>query len=116
MSETLVTSAQAATAEKVSEGKISEQGLKTSGQRRINLIWETTQMGITFLVIGTAMYTAGRISLLVLDPAATERTVSLAITAFVLISNATFLVLGFYFGRTNHQRMGGVGAAQDESR
>ncbi len=32
--------------------------------------------------------------------------------AFLLLSNAFFLVIGFYFGRTNHQRQGGVGGGE----
>lgn len=94
----------------------AEDDRRTYGQRRVNLIWEVTQMLITFIVIGTAMYVSARIALLVLRPDATERATSLAVTAFVLISNASFLVLGFYFGRTNHQRTGGVGAIPSDTR
>ncbi len=94
----------------------SEQDRKTLGQRRINLIWEMTQALITFIIIGTAMYVSGKIALIVVESNPTERATSMAITAFVLISNSTFLVLGFYFGRTNHQRTGGVGAREGDMR
>lgn len=86
-----------------------EQDRKTEGQRHINRVWELTQAAITCTVIGTAMFVSARIALLVVNPDVSERSTALAITAFVLISNATFLVLGFYFGRTNHQRTGGIG-------
>jgi len=33
--------------------------------------------------------------------------------AFLLLSNAFFLVIGFYFGRTNHQRIGGIGTHEE---
>lgn len=68
----------------------------TAGQRRINLIWESTQAGIalsttlTTLVVASLMAGRG-------DPAALS-----------LLSNAFFLVIGFYFSRTNHQKTGGV--------
>ena len=69
-----------------------EQDLVTKGQRTINLIWETTQgviaVGITFAVIYCAV--ASIIS--------------------EVLTNAFFLIIGFYFSRTNHAAIGGVGA------
>jgi hypothetical protein len=68
----------------------AEDALRTGGQRRVNLIWEGTQALIALTVTIGTIYTA-----------------VLKIDATVL-SNAFFLVIGFYFGRTNHQRVGGV--------
>jgi hypothetical protein len=73
-----------------------EQNLKTAGQRRINLIWEFTQAGIAISVTITTLYVA---AVLVIR-GSTET------AAFLLLSNAFFLVIGFYFGRTNHARLG----------
>lgn len=67
--------------------------LRTAGQRRVNLIWESTQATIALGVTGTTLYV-------------TANTVSE--TAFALLSNGFFLVIGFYFGRTNHQKTGGI--------
>ena len=64
-----------------------------------NLIWEVTQSLIAASVSGVTLFVSARI---VLKGENTE-------AAFVLMSNAFFLVIGFYFGRTNHQRTGGVG-------
>lgn len=77
----------------------SEQDRKTAGQRRINAIWEVTQALIAVAVTIQTLHVAG--SLAMRDQGQTA--------AFLLLSNAFFLVIGFYFGRTNHQRQGGVG-------
>ena len=81
-----------------------------AGQRMVNLIWETVQAIIALTVVAAALYIAGRIALLVVgerDP--TERQLSMAMAAFLLVSNLVSLICGFYFGRTNHQKTGGVG-------
>jgi len=91
----------------------SEEDRKTAGQRRINIIWEATQAIIALSVTGTGMYTASQLAL---RSDTTDSNKSIAITAFLLISNTVFLVIGFYFGRTNHQRVGGVGSNIDTGR
>ena len=73
--------------------------LTNYGQRRINLIWEATQSVIALLVTATTLYVAATLAVSGKADAA----------AFLLLSNAFFLVVGFYFGRTNHTRVGGVG-------
>ena len=88
-------------------GLRAESVLRTAGQRRINVIWEGTQAVIALAVTGSTLYVAGVLA--VKDNGQTA--------AFLLLSNAFFLVVGFYFGRTNHQRTGGVGVgARDEGR
>lgn len=80
--------------ESVAPTTTQEQDRYTLGQRKINFIWETTQAVIAVAVVGANV-----------------------IAAFMLpvessmLSNAFFLVIGFYFGRTNHARSGGVTAA-----
>lgn len=69
------------------------------GQRRINLIWELTQALIAVSVIWAAL--GASIWIAVKDP--TNRLMS-----FLFLSNIVSIVIGFYFGRTNHQRVGGV--------
>ncbi len=68
----------------------AEEDRHSYGQRRINLVWEVTQAAIALLVTGANVYAA----LNTIESSA--------------LSNAFFLVVGFYFGRTNHQRIGGV--------
>lgn len=84
----------------------TEQSRKTSGQRRINLIWETTQAIIALGVTGGTLYVAARLAL----------RQQAEVGAFLLLSNAFFLVIGFYFSRTNHTKTGGIGARTDDTR
>jgi ABC-type uncharacterized transport system fused permease/ATPase subunit len=86
----------------------AEQDLHSHSQRKINLIWEVTQAVIALSVVNSVLWVAGRIALTVIEPAVSERTSGIATTAFVLLSNLASLVIGFYFGRTNHERIGGV--------
>lgn len=72
---------------------------RTAGQRAINAIWEVTQAIIALSVTLATLYAA--VTLVLKGQPADA--------AFLLLSNAFFLVIGFYFGRTNHQRIGGVG-------
>ena len=67
-----------------------EEDRHSSGQRGINLIWEFTQALIAACVTGAKIFLAIR---MIMNPS---------------LDNAFFLVIGFYFGRTNHQRVGGV--------
>lgn len=67
------------------------EDLKTLGQRRVNLIWESTQAVIAVLV------TVAMVSL-----AWTGKTSELLASAFGMI-------VGMYFQRTNHTKIGGIG-------
>lgn len=90
----------------------AEQDTSTRGQRRVNLIWETMQALIAGSVVGCALFVSGRLALMVIIPEATKEQAATASTAFMLISNMVSLIIGFYFGRTNHTRSGGVGAGE----
>jgi hypothetical protein len=68
-----------------------QQDEVTAGQRKVNLIWEYTQSAISILIVLALIYCA------------------IAGVTSDGISNAAFLVIGFYFSRTNHQSIGGVG-------
>jgi hypothetical protein len=68
------------------------------GQRRINLIWESTQALVALGVTFVTLFVAGSMAIKGNDHG-----------AFLLLSNVFFLVVGTYFQRTNHQRIGGVG-------
>lgn len=67
-----------------------EEDRHSLGQRRINLIWEFTQAAIAISVTGAFIFAKIR-----------------GVDAPAL-DNTFFMVAGFYFGRTNHQRIGGV--------
>jgi hypothetical protein len=78
-----------------------ESTIKTeAGQRRVNIVWELTQ---AFIAVGivTANLIVGVAMSLSKTPANEF--------PFVL-SSSMFLVIGFYFSRTNHAAIGGVGA------
>jgi hypothetical protein len=71
-----------------------------AGQRRVNIIWEVTQSIIALAVVLSNLIVMVNVgmsepgSTLVIPPA---------------LSNSLFLVIGFYFSRTNHSAIGGVG-------
>lgn len=83
-----------------------EEDRTTASQRRVNLIWETTQSLIALLVTGTSVMVAANLSVRGDGGSA----------AFLLLSNAFFLVIGFYFSRTNHTKTGGIGNKQEKER
>lgn len=69
----------------------AEEDIVTAGQRRINLVWEVTQSLIAVTITGAVIFLA------VKSIQSSE------------VTNAFFLIIGFYFSRTNHQAIGGVG-------
>ncbi len=82
-----------------------EASLKSEGQRTINLVWETTQMKIALSVIWVALIVSSILA--VFGKFVGSADIQLA--AMVFLFGVANLVTGFYFGRTNHQRSGGVG-------
>lgn len=90
---------------RAAQSREAARDITTQGQRRINLIWEVTQALIALAVTFTTLYVSAA---LVIRGAVDS-------ASFLLLSNAFFLVVGFYFGRTNHQKVGGVGT-HDEGR
>jgi hypothetical protein len=70
----------------------AQQDITTAGQRKINLIWEYTQAGIAIMVTLALIYTA------------------ISKIESAEIRDAFFLIIGFYFSRTNHQAIGGIGS------
>lgn len=67
------------------EDKITER------QSRINLIWELTQAIIAVVVTLAVVYAA------------------ISEIESPVLTNAFFLIIGFYYSRTNHQAIGGLG-------
>jgi len=80
-------------------GARDADALKTAGQRRINLIWEITQAIVAVSVAIGTMIICGS---LILDKNKESD------TAFLLLSNAFFMIITAYFQRTNHTRTGGI--------
>lgn len=79
--------------------KTTEQDdLVTSGQRRVNLIWEFTQAIIAISITWAIVYCS--INNLEKD----------------VLTNAFFLIVSMYFVRTNHKLIGGVPGQKYEGR
>jgi len=68
-----------------------QEDMSTAGQRRINMVWEFTQAVIALTVTIALVY----VSINKID---SEE-----------LKNAFFLIIGFYFSRTNHAAIGGIG-------
>ncbi len=81
----------------------AEENRHTAGQRFTSLIWESTQALIAIFVIGTTLYIDGRVALM------TDTISQVQSSALMQLNVMAALVTGFYFGRTNHQKVGGVG-------
>lgn len=81
-----------------------QEDMTTAGQRRINAIWEITQSVIALvLVLGNVIVAVyGGLRGTTADFPS-------------ILSNSLFLVIGFYFSRTNHQAIGGVGRKTNEN-
>jgi len=77
-----------------------QEDLVVAGQRRINLIWEWTQAAIALIVVLANMIVGVSNGMI-----ASEKRPEYP----VILSSALFLVVGFYFSRTNHAAIGGVG-------
>jgi len=75
-----------------------QQNLTFEGQRRINLIWEYTQAVIAITVVGCTMAAGVKVTF---DAAPREIP--------TILSTGFGLVVGFYFSRTNHSAIGGIG-------
>lgn len=82
-----------------------EQSLRTAAQRQINLIWENTQGRVAIIIVVANILFSFTAYWLVPNS-----------HAEALMANALFLVLGFYFGRTNHARIGDTTPLDDRSR
>lgn len=78
-----------------------QEDITTAGQRHINVMWERTQQVIAISVCTSTLILCGY---LLVKGEVTER-----VPAFMLLSNVFFLVVGTYFQRTNHTKVGGIG-------
>jgi len=73
-----------------------QEDLTTASQRRVNLVWEYTQAAIAIIVV-VATVICGVVGM-VKD-----------ISVPTIISVAFGMITGFYFSRTNHASIGGIG-------
>lgn len=88
-----------------------EQDVTTEGQRRINLIWETTQSRIALLVVvaGVAVNSAIVTAIIFFNREVSVNQLALISISLQFINLTVGIVIGFYFSRTNHAAKGGIG-------
>lgn len=87
---------------------LQQRCLINAGQRRVNLIWECTQAFIAVIVV-LANMVAGIFNVLHQTPEDPP----------MILSSSLFLIVGFYFSRTNgtnHSAIGGVRAKPSEQK
>lgn len=89
-----------------------EEDRTTAGQRQTSLMWETTQMRIALVAIGTSMLVSGILAVF----GKALGTQDLQLASIVFMYGVANLVTGFYFGRTNHTRVGGTGQVEGKLR
>lgn len=76
----------------------TQQDLTVASQRRISLIWEMTQSFIAGIVVSANMVAA-----------LWNVFHGVGVDVPMILSSSLFLILGFYFARTNHAAIGGIG-------
>lgn len=79
--------------------------LRSEGQRAINVIWESTQRNIALSVTFGSLTIAGALAIFGKWLGSPD----LQLASIVFMFGVANLVTGFYFGRTNHARTGGIG-------
>jgi len=85
----------------------AQEDLIHAGQRAVNILWETTQSKIALYVIIGSMVVDG-LTILVSVYTGHELTAAVGLALGFVNSLATG-VTSFYFSRTNHSAIGGVG-------
>lgn len=98
--------------ERAARGRAEEYDRGTQGQREINRIWERTQQTIALLVVVSTLVVAAFKA--IFDALSDPSRGIAAGPAFLFLVGASNLVIGFYFGRTNHTRTGGVDVRERE--
>ena len=78
-----------------------EEDLHSASQRAVNRTWESTQRLIALSVTWASLSVACWLAIM-------GSTESVQTASLVFVFGVANLVIGFYFGRTNHQRVGGV--------
>lgn len=90
----------------------AQQDMTTAGQRAINLIWETTQSRIA---VGVVMFTLALDSAVVVMSLVLAREITATMVGVLgFVHMVCGVVISFYFSRTNHAAIGGVGAKPSE--
>lgn len=82
--------------------------LRTRAQRWTNKLWESVQAYIAAAVVTSALVINGRLAFLVVSDGASMGQIAAASSANQNVNIFAGLIIGFYFGRVNHQKEAGV--------
>jgi len=85
----------------------AQQDMTTAGQRAINLLWEKTQAKIAVWVVFFTIFINGVVSI-TLILVQKDMTAGQAI-GLSFLNMICGIVISFYFSRTNHAAIGGIG-------
>lgn len=91
----------------ITDAVTTEHERVSAGQREINRLWEKTQSRVAQQVVAASLLVASVLAIFGKYLGSTE----IQLAAIVFLFGVANLVTGFYFGRTNHQRTGGVGGS-----
>lgn len=94
-----------------------QQDVTLEGQRRINLIWETTQSRIAIMVVvaGVLVNTLIIVFIIFLNKEVSVTQLALISISLQFLNLTVGIIIGFYFSRTNHSAQGGVGPRMSEA-
>ena len=95
----------------------AQQDMVKAGQRKINLIWEQTQAKIALTAVwGWIVLCFMIIAAMLFSKISIDPTKIAVVTATLAgISLTVGIIIGFYFSRTNHSAIGGVGEKDQPS-
>lgn len=89
-----------------------QQDLTKAGQRQVNLIWESTQGKIAlYVIVGTMGINA---MVLLISLLLNKDLTAAQALALGFVNSLATGVVSFYFSRTNHTQIGGVGDKPNE--
>lgn len=112
MEEKLITTdVPATTKTSLAPNTTEQEDLVAHGQREINLIWETTQSHIARMAVYTGIGINVLVPIILLFIEGEIPTAKVAVIAACLgaVNTTVGIIIGFYFSRTNHTAIGGVG-------
>jgi hypothetical protein len=82
--------------------------LRTKAQRWTNKLWESVQAYIAATVVTVALFVNARLAFMAIAGNVTEGQLATANSSTQNINILASLIIGFYFGRVNHQKEAGV--------
>lgn len=82
-----------------------EETLHSAGQRATSMEWETTQKKLALEATRTSLLVSGSLAIFGKFIGSPE----IQLAAIVFLFSTVSGIIGFYFGKSNHSRVGGIG-------